>query len=89
MPSLATVAACGILCVASFALGERQQRIDTQSADPTVPAAVVETLAQVRCAIYVAEDGSATWEDGDSARDECWFRVTGHHLFRNWRHLRD
>lgn len=89
MPTLATVATCGILCVAAFALGERQQRIDQQPADNTVPAQLINALAQVRCATHVWEDGSAAPETSDRARDECWYRVTGHHLYRNWHHLRD
>jgi hypothetical protein len=88
IPSLSALCVIGLLMVGAFWMGQHQARGD-QQVDATIPTPFVETLAQVRCSIYVAEDGSATWEDGDAARDECWLRVTGHHLFRHWQHLRD
>ena len=39
-------------------------------------------IVAIRCAVHVYEDGSATWEDGDQARDECYRRLTGQPLFQ-------
>lgn len=57
--------------------------------DQSAPTPLVESVAQVRCSMYVAEDLSATWENSDKARDECYYALTGHHWFVHWQHLRN
>lgn len=58
----------------------------TQNVDATVPAQIVETLAQARCGLWVFEDGSADFEADDAVRSECYRRLTGTPLFAHPRH---
>jgi len=85
------IGACGMLAglAGIMLIAYYVGRCDGQreSVDPTVPAPLVEAVAQVRCSMYVAEDLSATWEDGDRARDECYHTMTGKHWFVHWQRL--
>ena len=81
IPSLSHVSVVGLLMVGAFWVG--QHRAPEPALDATVPAALMETIAQARCGLWVFEDGSVDFEADDAVRSECYRKLTGTPLFQH------